>query len=116
MHREQYKRAYHLYRLIQLLEKQILPNSDNAYEYIWHQIKQMTSQISSLDAWCVMEHYDNAHRIDIYEDYNWVWFRLQPYVAINVEKAFRGKAVLGNFARLEVSQHVQYWKSMEMEG
>lgn len=114
MNKQQYKRAYHLFRMIQLLEKQIKPNSDNAYEYIWHQIKQMTSEISALDGWCVMEHYEDAQRHDAYVDFWWLWYRFPLYVAHGVEATFMGREMPG-YIRQYVHNYLNHDEPVEVD-
>lgn len=99
MNKKQYRRAYSLYREIVLLEKQLIPNSDNANNYIWHQIKLLNIELSELDGWCAMEHYDDARYLDPYEDFNWIWFKFPMYISHEIEQAMKGKEPLSHRAR-----------------
>lgn len=107
MNKQQYKRAYKLYRTIVLFEKQISPNSTNAYNYIWNQIKLLNIELSEIDEqWCAMEHYDDAQALNPYDDFNWVWFKFPMYISHAIEEAFQGKQPLTGRARLKVRNYL----------
>lgn len=114
MNKQQYKRAYHLYRLIQLLEEQLNPTSDNAYEYLWHQIKILTIELSALNGWCVMEHYNDSQRHDPYDDYWWLWHRFPLHVASNVERAFKRESELDPYQREYVRNYLTNGAPVEL--
>lgn len=99
MNKDRYKKAYSIYREIVLLEKQLTPESTSAYNYIWHRIKMLNIELSALDGWCAMEHFDDGQTIDDYEDYWWLSHNFPMFIVIEIIAGFKNGGNISYRAR-----------------